>query len=127
MQCLIVVSFLFLLPAPGAKSKYCACLPKGIQAAVVVSYRGAKPNLPGGKPEVTVEEKLKSLRARCKRGTLVDRSGKPIYFFRLTGCWGNPPEDYQDIMEKQNNELMRLRRRYTVIEMTCNPSGEQIS
>jgi len=127
MQWLIIVSFLFLLPAPGARSKFCACLPKGIQASEVVSYRGAGPALPGSKQEVTVEEKLKSLKARCKRGTLIDGSGKPIYFFRLTGCWGNPPEDYLDIMEKQNNELMRLRKRYTVIEMTCNPSGEQIS
>ena len=125
MKWLIIVSFLLLLPAPGVKSNYCACLQKGIQPADVVSHRG--PNVAKGNQAVTVEEKLASLKARCKRGTLVDGSGKPIYFFRLTGCWGNPPADYQEILEKQNRELIRLRKRYTVIEMTCNPSGEQIS
>jgi hypothetical protein len=86
-----------------------------------------KPFTQKGKQAITVQEKLASLKARCKRGKLVDGSGKQIYFFRLQGCWGNPPENYQEILDKQNRELLSLRKRYTVIEMTCNPSGDQIS
>jgi hypothetical protein len=79
------------------------------------------------KHTITVAEKLASLKARCKKGMLIDGHGRQIYFFQLAGCWGNPPDNYQEILENQNTELIRLRKRYTVIEMTCNPSGIQIS
>jgi hypothetical protein len=126
MQWLMILSFMFLPPAPGAKPSCCACLPAGIQPADVVSYRGFNPRLKKGQQTITVEEKLASLKAHCKRGKLVDGSGRQIYFFRMAGCWGNPPEGYQEILEKQSRELIRLRKRYTVVEMTCNPSGVQI-
>jgi hypothetical protein len=76
-----------------------------------------------GKQAMTVAQKLASLKARCKRGKLVDGAGKEIRFFHLKGCWGNPPEGYQEILDKQAGELATLKKRYTVIEMTCNPSG----
>jgi len=79
-----------------------------------------------GGNQVTVEQKLRELRARCRRGKLVDASGREIYFYRLQGCWGNPPEDYQQILQRQQQEIQRLKKRYTVIEMTCNPSGVPI-
>jgi len=93
----------------------------------VVSYPAARPGFQKGKQAITVKEKLVSLKARCKKGKLVDGSGRQIYFFRMTGCWGNPPDNYQEILDRQNSELIRLKKRYTVIEMTCNPSGEPIS
>ena len=126
MHWLMIVGWLFIAAAPGARQSGCACLPQGIQATDVVSYRAAKPGVQKDKA-VTVEETLAKLKAHCKRGKLVDGSGKQIYFFRLAGCWGNPPEDYQEILDQQNRELIKLRKRYTVIEMTCNPSGELIS
>jgi len=125
MQWLILVSLLFLTGTPGAKPPCCQCLPKGIEPTDIVSYRAASLRQ-RIRQAITVEEKVASLKARCKRGKLVDASGKEIYFFRMTGCWGNPPDDYQETLEKQNRELIRLRKRYTVIEMTCNPSGQQI-
>jgi len=121
------MSFLLLSHTPAAKPSCCACLPQGIQPTEVVNYRGLKPSTQKGKQAITVQEKLASLKGRCKKGKLVDGSGKQIYFFRLQGCWGNPPENYQEILDKQNRELLRLKKRYTVIEMTCNPSGDQIS
>jgi hypothetical protein len=126
MYWLIIVSFLSLSFTPGAKPSCCPCLPKGIQPTDVVNYRGPKPFLQKGKA-ITVEETLVRLNAHCKKGRLVDSAGKQIYFFRLKGCWGNPPDNYQEILERQNSELIKLKKRYTVIEMTCNPSGEQIS
>jgi hypothetical protein len=126
MHWLIMVSF-FLSPAAVAKPSRSACLPKGIQPTAVVSYLVAKPVNQKGRQVITVEETLVSLKARCKKGRLVDGSGKQIYFFRLTGCWGNPPDNYQGILDRQNSELIKLKKRYTVIEMTCNSSGEPIS
>jgi len=88
------------------------CLPAGITLADVVS-RG-----------LTVEGRLAQLTARCDGGTLVDDGGKEIRFYRLTGCWGNPPTDAQEILGRQRTELEELSRRYTVIEMTCYADGD---
>jgi hypothetical protein len=117
--CAVCLSGL-VLPASNTSS----CLPKDIKPADVVSAQMKTPGREGRK--VTVEEKLKEMKARCKRGKLVDATGKEIRFYRLTGCWGNPPADYQEILNRQNSELESLRKRYRVIEMTCNPSGELI-
>jgi hypothetical protein len=72
---------------------------------------------------VTVKDKLIEIKARCRRGRLVDHTGRQIYFYSLTGCWGNPPADYLEILEHQRKEIAQLKIKYSVIEMTCNPSG----
>ena len=112
-----------LSPLPAAcTTNTDACMPNGIQATDVVSSLAAKP---GGKVvTVTVAQKLKALRARCRRGKLVDARGTEIRFYQLIGCWGNPPDDYQEQLERQAKELAKLRKRYHVIEMTCDSSGE---
>jgi hypothetical protein len=97
------------------------CLPDGIKATDIVSAQRVGPN--GVLKRITVREKLIELKARCRNRKLVDLSGKEIYLFRRTGCWGNPPANYQEILQRQNAELERLRKRYTVVEMTCNPDG----
>jgi len=101
MHWMFIVSFLFLSFTPGARPACCACLPKGIQPTDVVNYRGPKPFIQKGKA-ITIEETLVRLKVRCKKGRLVDGFGKQIYFFRLQGCWGNPPDNYQEILEQQN-------------------------
>ena len=114
-----------LPPSPASSactSNTDACMPPGIQATDVVSSQAAKP---GGKVvTVTVAQKLKALRARCRKGKLVDAGGTEIRFYQLIGCWGNPPDDYQEQLEHQAKELAKLRKRYRVIEMTCDSSGE---
>jgi len=119
----LFLGFLIALALP-ANNPY-PCLPKGIENTDIVSAPVARPgrNAAG---KVTVEQKLKEIKARCRRGKLVDASGKEIYFYRLQGCWGNPPADYREILNQQKSELEKLRKRYRVIEMTCNPTGEQI-
>jgi len=128
------MSFLFLVSAallttlsaaPGNNTD--SCLPAGIKPADVVSTQAVKPG--ANRDEVrtiTVAQKLKELRARCRKRKLVDAGGREIRFYRLIGCWGNPPDDYQEQLERQAKELARLRKRYPVIEMTCNPSGQQV-
>jgi hypothetical protein len=99
-------------------------MPSGIEATDVVSTRTAKTGVSSKVITVTVAQKLKELRARCRRGKLVDAKGTEIRFYQLIGCWGNPPDDYQEQLERQAKELAKLRKRYRVIEMTCDSSGE---
>jgi hypothetical protein len=119
---LIVLFSAGLITAPSRRFQ--TCLPDGIKNDDVVSTQGVKPGAGGSKvKKITVEQTLKAIKARCKDGKLVDTDGKEIYFYRLQGCWGNPPADYQEILQQQQAEIEKLKKRYTVIEMTCNPEG----
>ena len=94
--------------------KSLSCLPKDVRADETVSYG------PKGKSILTVEKKLAEMKARCRRGKLVDARGREIRFFRVS-CWGNPPEDYQEIQKRENEELAKLKKRYAVIVFGCSP------
>lgn len=109
-----------------SKDKYSTCLPDGINSTDIVSTRVQSIK---GRREIrktTVDQKLKELKARCRKGKLVDASGTEIKFYKLAGCWGHPSDDDREVLDRQKQELANLRKRYRVIEMTCNPSGEQI-
>lgn len=120
---LLVTAFIIAgaAAAADAKPRWQSCLPADVEADEVISV---EPSL-HGRParELKVATKLNSLGARCRGRQLVDSRRKPIRFFRMAGCWGNPPADYQEIIANQTRELARLRRRYRVIEISCNPSG----
>jgi len=90
------------------------CLPKNVRLDEAVSYGR------GGKENVTVGKKLLEMKARCRNGKLVDARNKEIRFFRIS-CWGNPPSDYLEISRREHEELTKLKKRYTVIVMTCDP------
>ena len=126
MPWLSLACLLFFLTPTNSKAPCCQCLPKGIQSTTVVGFGGFRPSKQKGHA-ITVAETLAGLKARCKRGKLVDARGREIFFFPMTGCWGNPPENYQEILDEQARKLAQLKKRYTVIEMTCNPSGEMIN
>lgn len=100
------------------------CLPPGIGPADIVSATLVQSS-PAGDivKKVTVKDELEKLQARCRDGKLIDAAGKGIYFYRLIGCWGMPPSNYEELLQRQNDELKKLREQYTVIELTCNPSG----
>ena len=98
----------------SAPSKNFSCLPKDVRADEVVSYDVE------GKSILTVKKKLIELRARCRRGKLVDAKGREIRFFRIS-CWGNPPEDYLEIQKREGEELAELKKHYSVIVFGCNP------
>jgi hypothetical protein len=91
-----------------------ACLPNDVQLDEVVTYGR------GSVRTVTVERQLVEMKARCRRGKLVDAKRREIRFFR-PACWGNPPENYLEIRRRENEELARLKRRYRVIVFGCNP------
>ena len=107
----------------GLAERFSACLPEGVSLNEIVSASEDK-SVAAANKKVTIRDALHRLNARCKRGKLVDGKGKEIYFFRLIGCWGNPPEDYQEQLTKQQQALERLRKKYTVIEISCNQTGD---
>ncbi|HEV7682927.1 MAG TPA: hypothetical protein VGO68_12435 [Pyrinomonadaceae bacterium] len=111
-------------PTAFARNNTDSCLPAGIQPTDVVSTRTTVARHKGNVITVTVAEKLIELKARCRKHKLVDGAGREIRFYQLVGCWGNPPEDYQQQLERQAKELPRLRKRYRVIEMMCNAVGD---
>jgi hypothetical protein len=96
------------------------CLPDGIKPDTVVTSERVRSERGVIGKAITVSQMLMKLSARCKHGKLVDGKGRSIHFYRLIGCWGNPPADYQDLLEKQNRELNRLKKKYTVIEIPCS-------
>src|SRR5947207_10549028 len=99
------------------------CLPVDIKLSDVVEATSARyaSGQASGVHKITVDDKLNELKATCSDDNkLVDGNGKQIMFYHLTGCWGNPPADYQEILQKQRDELQKLKQQYTVIEMTCN-------
>ena len=100
------------------------CLPSNVKEDSVVST--AQRASPTGQliiDKTTVSQSLKKLSAKCVHGKLVDGKRRPIVFYYLQGCWGNPPADYLEIMNRQREELSRLKSKNTVIQMTCNSSG----
>ncbi|HEY6120262.1 MAG TPA: hypothetical protein VIV66_09905 [Pyrinomonadaceae bacterium] len=112
-----------LFPVDGVADRLAGCLPEGVGLEEIVSPSVDKTGSSVNK-KVTVRDTLHRLNARCKKGKLIDGKGKEIYFFRLIGCWGNPPEDYQQQLAKQQEALERLRKKYTVIEISCDQTGD---
>jgi hypothetical protein len=89
------------------------CLPNDVGLNDVVTYaKTAKGN-------VTVQKTLIGMKAQCRNGKLVDAKRREIRFFRPS-CWGNPPADYQEIRQRENAELQKLKRTYAVIVFGCD-------
>ena len=99
---------------PSSGSQNFSCLPKDVRNDETLSY-GLK-----GRGNVTVEQKLLELKARCRKGRLVDAKRREIRFFRQS-CWGNPPPDYLEVEARKNKELKQLQKRFIVLVFTCDP------
>jgi hypothetical protein len=99
---------------PKAHSTRINCLPPGTGLTEVVSYGS------NGQGNVTVQKKLTQIKARCRNRKLIDAKGREIRFHR-PACWGNPPADYLEIQQRESEELLKLRKTYTVIVFGCNP------
>ena len=121
-----VLWLLLSFPLFGAQaiSQSYKCLPAEVKPDEIVStISGSSSSGQETISKITVAQTLKKRKAKCARGKLVDRNGRQIRFYRLKGCWGNPPADYLEILERQRKEIADLQKRFTVIEMTCNPTG----
>ena len=111
-----------LTTVSGSNSdRFTSCLPEGIKlTSEILEGSDGLPNAKS-KPK-TLQAKLTELRARCKNRKLVNRNGKEIRILQLIGCWGNPPEDYQEQLGRQQREIEELRKKYIVIEVPCTSS-----
>ena len=50
---------------------------------------------------------------------LYDTAGKEIIFYHMVGCWGNPPSNYQQILDAQQTQINQLMQTNTVIVIPC--------
>lgn len=97
-----------------ARSQSYPCLPPDVKADELI------------KRDISVNQVVKKLKTKCYKGRLVDSKRRTVRFYRLQGCWGNPPQDYLEIMEAQRLEIASLRKKYTVIEISCGLYGMQM-
>lgn len=111
-------------PVETAAASYDKCLPEGFAADTVVSVSRAQTGAGNKVERETIKQRLDKMKAVCKDGKLLDESKKEIKFYQLQGCWGNPPQDYQEILDNQKKELDELKKKYAVVEVTCNASGD---
>lgn len=118
---LLASLFCYSLPA-GHGEDVAGCVPSGIDLKSVVAMDAPQPSTRMGARKTTVKQRLSQLKARCKRGKLLDGKGRQIYFYSLIGCWGNPPADYLELLNHQEQEIQRLKKRYTVIQIPCAQS-----
>ena len=93
------------------------CLPEGYKSTDVVSYRQKRK---GGDGYITIEDRLVEFKSHCKDGKLIDGKGREIRFFKFA-CYGNPPSDYEELRQKELEELEKLQKQYRVIVMECDP------
>ena len=118
---LVVQLLLFDLNCASFAQQRFPCLPPTLKPTDIVSAERV-----GDPPEilkVTVEEKLIQLKARCMNGQLLVAAGREIRFYRIH-CFGAPTAYAIETMRREQDELEALRKKYTVIEMTCDPSGK---
>jgi hypothetical protein len=114
----------FVAPAAAARTiPVQRCLPAGYQLTDIVSATMVNNTNPIQVQKVTVAQELTKIRARCRRGKLVDGRNRSIVFYQLQGCWGAFPPNGQQILADQGKALAQLKKRHRVIEMTCNPGG----
>ena len=120
---MIVALLLLTIPAAFAPPRF-ACLPKNIRPGDIVSAEWTGSDHPRLR-QVTVEQTLAHMHARCDGGKLVDRGKREIRFYRVH-CFGAPTEYALETTRREAAELKELRATYTVVQMTCSPTGQPI-
>jgi|GEM_PF-676133 len=118
----LALTLTLLTTLSGSRSdRFTSCLPEGIKLTSEIFEEPDGSTSAKGKPK-SLRAKLTDLRARCKNRKLVTGNGKEIRIVTLIGCWGNPPEDYQAQIERQERELKQLKEKYVLIQIPCTSS-----
>ncbi len=114
---LIVTSFFCYVSPASSAERLSHCLPPDVtldSPVVIPQSKSIKEET-----KTTVRTRLSQLKARCKNSKLLTATGKEIRFVLLLGCWGNPPENYQELFTAQAKEIERLKKKYVVIQIPC--------
>jgi len=115
-----VVSVLCCTFTPAQRNGFDGCLPAGNKFGGDSAGSALEINLSYNQPKgLPSRRDSSSFRARCKGGKLKRSCWQEIYFYTLIGCWGNPPANYLEILQRQEREIQRLKRRYTLIQIPC--------
>src|SRR6476469_5156504 len=115
----IVVSFFCCVAPASSRDGFSRCLPADIDLTRAVVVEQPKVSKEKSETRMTVRTRLSQLRARCKNGKLLSSTGRQIRFIALLGCWGNPPENYQEMLAEQAKEIERLKKEYILIQIPC--------
>ena len=115
----ILVSFFCCVAPASSRDSLSRCLPADIDLARAVVVERPKVSKEESETRMTVGTRLAQLRARCKNGKLISSTGRQIRFVALLGCWGNPPENYQEMLAEQAKEIERLKKEFIVIQIPC--------
>jgi hypothetical protein len=115
----LLVSFFCCVAPASARDSLARCLPADVDLARAVVVEQPKASKEKSERRTTVGTRLSQLRARCKNGKLLSSTGRQIRFVALLGCWGNPPENYQEMLAEQAKEIERLKKEYLVIQIPC--------
>jgi hypothetical protein len=117
---LVIMGSFFCCVAPASsRDSLSRCLPADIDLDRAVVVEQPKASKEGSETRTTVRMRLSQLRARCKNGKLLSSTGRQIRFVALLGCWGNPPENYQEMLTEQAKEIERLKKKYVLIQIPC--------
>jgi hypothetical protein len=119
MKYIFVILMMCCCSPAGASDSMWPCLPEGVTEDTPVVAPEPEQTTKKSEQPMTVAVALQKADARCREGKLVDAAGKEIYFFHRIGCWGNPPENYVEMLEQQTREIERLKKEYTVFEIPC--------
>lgn len=118
LRLVIVASFFYVSQDSSAES-FSRCIPTDVKLDSAVVLQQSNNIKAGAETKTTVKTRLSQLRARCKNHKLLSSTGKEIRFVTLIGCWGNPPENYQELFTEQAKEIERLKKKYIVIQIPC--------
>jgi hypothetical protein len=124
LKLLIVGSFFCCVAPASSRDNLSRCLPADVELDRAVVVEQAKVSKGGSETRTTVRTRLAQLRARCKNGKLLSSTGREIRFVALLGCWGNPPENYQEMLTEQAKEIERLKKKYIVIQIPCGGNAD---
>ena len=106
----------------SAQTSY-TCLPKNLHADDIISY--AYDGTAAARPH-TLGQELDAHKARCEKGKLRDERGREIHFYRSELSGGRPSQRTLDIRDRENRELSRLRKRFTVIVLPSKVSSHPV-
>lgn len=114
MSRIFLMLILLTLPVAAQTNIRFKKLPEGIASSTKVA---------GKTRVVTAEQRLRELRARYRKGVLVDSKGREIRFWSPI-CRGvaMAGEEAEAEQKAKDAELVELKKKYTVITVVCDPT-----
>lgn len=124
MKLILIFIFVILAMAQAvdAQTKYDRLPPSITLKTEVVKEVKTRDGVIVSTGKTTVEKRLNELKARYKKGVLVDGKGREIRFFEpLCRGFSAGAEEDRKAQQEKDTELAELRKKYTVLVLLCDP------